>query len=74
MNSVGSAVVPSAAEMGGGGSGADEVKWLHGFALKGFPVLDAMMKKKEGSKTTVFYYEVRVVEPEAQSSEDLHYQ
>jgi hypothetical protein len=74
MNSVGSAIaiVPPA-------PGMEAVKWHHAFALKGFPVLDAIMKKgqrnHDNNKTTVFYYEVRIVEPEEhRSSEDLHCQ
>jgi hypothetical protein len=70
MNSVGSAIVPAAGI--GGGSGAEEVKWRHAFALKGFPVLDAIMKKGNNvnniiNKTTVFYYEVRIVETQEHS-------
>jgi hypothetical protein len=45
--------------------GGDEFKWHHAFALHGFPVLDAIVKKGEGNntnnKTTLFYYEVRIV-------------
>jgi hypothetical protein len=69
MNSVGSAFVPSAAGIGGG------IKWYHAFALKGFPVLDAIMKKGQpnnvnSNKTTVLYYEVRIVD----EKEHDHYQ
>jgi hypothetical protein len=77
MNSVGSAFVPLGAGMGGGDEPVKlnhaEVKWYHAFALKGFPVLDAVMNKGQpnnvnSKKTTVFYYEVRIVDS------SFHYQ
>jgi hypothetical protein len=51
--------------MGEGGF-ADGRKWHHAFALKGFPVLDAIMKTGEFNnvinKTIVFYYEVSILD------------
>jgi hypothetical protein len=77
MNSVGTSFVLPAAILGGGET-EDKVKWHHAFARKGFHVLDAVMKKGQSNnvnnrKTTVFYYEVRIMAPHQLDSSDLRY-